>query len=109
MLDAVVQAFGRATEEYREAEAVAASGSTNLDDLIERAIFTNKALAALAEALNLLAVELRQQLQAAVDWEREILPACPGAAGCAWRRGPGQARRSSACGRHPGADGGSAS
>src|SRR5918995_2630998 len=46
VLDAVVQAFGRATEEYRQTEAVAASGSTNLDGLIERAIFADKALAA---------------------------------------------------------------
>jgi adenylate cyclase len=70
--DAVVQAFGTATEQYRQTEAVAASGATNLDDLIERAIFTDKALAALAEALNALAVELRQQLRAAVDRERAI-------------------------------------
>jgi signal transduction histidine kinase/HAMP domain-containing protein len=72
VLDAVVQAFGEATEEYRQTQAVAASGATDLNGLIERAIFTDKALVALAEALNALAVELRKQLQAAVDREREI-------------------------------------
>ena len=72
VLDAVVQAFGEAAEEYRQTQVVAASGSTDLNGLIERAIFTDRALVALAEALNALAVELRKQLQAAVDREREI-------------------------------------
>jgi len=72
LLNAVVQAFGKAAEEYRQTQAVAASGSTDLNGLIERAIFTDRALVALAEALNALAVELRKQLQAAVDREREI-------------------------------------
>ena len=72
VLDGVMQAFGEATEEYRQTQAVAASGSTDLNGLIERAIFTDKALVALAEALNALAFELRKQLEAAVDQEREI-------------------------------------
>ena len=72
VLAPVLEAFRRAEEEYRQTEAIAAGGATNLDGLIERAIFTDKALAALAEALNALALELRKQLQAAVDREREI-------------------------------------
>ena len=72
VLNAVMQAFGKAAEEYRHTEAVAASGSADLNALIERAIFTDRALVVLADALNALAVELRKQLQAAVDREREI-------------------------------------
>ncbi len=71
-LDAVRHAFDKANEQYRQTTAVAASGSTDLNGLIERAIFTDKAFAALAEALNTLAVQLRRQLQAAVDRERQI-------------------------------------
>ena len=71
-LDAVSQAFEKAGEQYRQTTAVAANGSTDLNGLIERAIFTDKALAALTEALNTLAVQLRKQLQAAVDRERQI-------------------------------------
>ena len=71
-LDAVSKAFDKASEQYRETTAVAASGSTDLNGLIERAIFTDKALVALTEALNALAVQLRKQLQAAVDRERQI-------------------------------------
>jgi signal transduction histidine kinase len=71
-LDAVSQAFDKAGEQYRQTIAVAANGSTDLNGLIERAIFTDKALAALTEALNALAVQLRRQLQAAVDRERQI-------------------------------------
>jgi signal transduction histidine kinase len=71
-LAAVVQAFAQATEESNRTEAVLAAGSTNWDALMERAIFTDKALTALTEALNALAVELRKQLQVAVDRERKI-------------------------------------
>ena len=56
----------------KQTEAVLAARSTDLNGLIERAIFTDKALASLTEALQVLAVELRKQLQAAVDREREI-------------------------------------
>jgi signal transduction histidine kinase len=73
VLDAVMRAFREAAEEYAQTQAVAVGGgSTDLNGLIERAIFTDRALVALAEALNVLAVELRKQLQAAVDQEREI-------------------------------------
>jgi signal transduction histidine kinase/HAMP domain-containing protein len=72
VLDAVMRAFGAAAEEYGQTQVVAASGATDLNGLIERAIFTDRALVALAEALNALAIELRKQLQAAVDREREI-------------------------------------
>ena len=71
VLEAVRQAFGKASEQYERTEEVADSAA-NLDTLIERAVFVDKALAELAEALQVLAVELRKQLQAAVDREREI-------------------------------------
>jgi signal transduction histidine kinase len=69
---AVVAAYEEATDEWTQTEAVLAARFTDLNGLIERAIFTDKALVALAEGLNVLAVELRKQLQAAVDREREI-------------------------------------
>jgi signal transduction histidine kinase len=72
VLEAVTDAYGKATEEYKATEAVAASSTADLNVLIERAIFTDKALAGLVDALNALAVELREQLQAAVDRERAI-------------------------------------
>ncbi len=71
-LSAVVQAFAKASEEYDQAEAAVASGQTDMDTLLERAIFIDKALASLSGALNRLAVGLRKQLQIAVDREREI-------------------------------------
>ena len=71
-LSAVVQAFDKASEEYNQAEAAVASGQTDMDTLLERAIFIDKALGSLSSALNTLAVELRKQLQIAVDREREI-------------------------------------
>ena len=70
-LEAVGDAFDAATAEYEQAEAVA-TGPTDLDTLIQRAVFIDRALAALAQALNRLAIELREQLQAAVDRERQI-------------------------------------
>ncbi len=72
VLTGVMEALGQATKQYRETEAVATGGAANLDQLIERAIFTDKALASLASALNVLTLELRKQLQAAVDRERAI-------------------------------------
>jgi signal transduction histidine kinase len=72
VLEAVTSAFGNAANEYQRTEAVIAGGPADLNTLIERAIFTDKALAGLAEALSILTVELRKQLQAAVDREREI-------------------------------------
>jgi adenylate cyclase len=72
VLTGVMDALDGATKQYRETEAVATGGRANLDQLIERAIFTDKALASLASALNALTLELRKQLQAAVDLERAI-------------------------------------
>jgi signal transduction histidine kinase len=72
VLEAVTSAFGNTANEYQRTLTVTAGGPTDLNTLIERAIFMDKALAGLAEALNALAVELRKQLQAAVDREREI-------------------------------------
>jgi adenylate cyclase len=70
-VDAVLKAFGQAKDEYERTESVLAE-SADLNMLIERAVFTDKALAALAEALDALAAELRKQLQNAVDRERQI-------------------------------------
>jgi hypothetical protein len=71
VLEAVTQAFDEATQEYEKTRTVA-NGQADLDTLIERAVFVDKALAALAGALNALAVELRQELQAAVERAREV-------------------------------------
>jgi len=71
-LTAVVQGFGKVSEEYELAEAALAGGQTDLDTLLERAIFIDKALVGLSGALGILAVDLRKQLQIAVDREREI-------------------------------------
>jgi len=71
-LNAVVQSFGKASEEYAVAEAAVAEGRTDMDTLLERAIFVDKSLTGLSDALNILAIELRKQLQIAVDREREI-------------------------------------
>jgi hypothetical protein len=49
-------------------QAIAAADPNNLDTLIQRVIVTDKALGALADALNALAVELRQEVtQARLD------------------------------------------
>jgi len=71
-LAAVVQGFGKVSEEYELAETAFAGGQTDLDTLLERAIFIDKALEGLSDALGTLAVELRKQLQIAVDRERDI-------------------------------------
>lgn len=72
VLDALKQAFDQASNEYELTEATIASGQVDMDTLIERAIFIDKALGALSGALNTLAVELRKQLQIAVDREQVI-------------------------------------
>jgi signal transduction histidine kinase len=72
VLDAVMQAFAKTEQEARQTEAVLAARSSDWDALIERAIRTDTALAGLTDALNALAIELRKQLQAAVDQERKI-------------------------------------
>jgi signal transduction histidine kinase len=71
IFEAVTRTFDAAAEEYRKTAAVA-SGVADLDTLIERAVLVDRALTSLAEALNALAVELRKELQTAVDREREI-------------------------------------
>jgi class 3 adenylate cyclase/HAMP domain-containing protein len=72
VLDAVVRALGKADEEYAQTETIVAGGLADLDTLLERAISIDRALAALLTGLDTLAVELRKQLQIAVDREREI-------------------------------------
>jgi len=72
VLDAVTQAFDKATQEYEQTRAVMASGKTDLDTLLERGIVMEKALGTLGEALGVLTRELRQQLQAAVEREQQI-------------------------------------
>jgi signal transduction histidine kinase len=72
VLAEVTDTLAEAAKQYQQTETVAAAGGANLTDLIERAIFTDKALANLAQALNSLTLELREQLQAAVDREQEI-------------------------------------
>ncbi|HEY5700647.1 MAG TPA: adenylate/guanylate cyclase domain-containing protein [Thermohalobaculum sp.] len=71
-LEAVQHAYNNAARQFAEAENALASGQVDMDTLIERAIFIDKALEGLSESLNGLAVELRKQLQAAVDRERDI-------------------------------------
>jgi class 3 adenylate cyclase len=72
IVNAVIQSFANTSEEYEQTEAAVISDQTDLDTLIERAIFIDKALVSLSTALNTLAVELRKQLQVAVDRERKI-------------------------------------
>jgi hypothetical protein len=72
VLEAVTQAFDKATQEYEQTKVVMASGKTDLDTLLERAIVIEKALGTLGEALGALTRELRQQLQAAVEREQQV-------------------------------------
>jgi signal transduction histidine kinase/CheY-like chemotaxis protein/HAMP domain-containing protein len=65
-------ASAEAGAELERTIAAAGLTSADLDTLLERAIFTDQALVALAASLEGLSVELRQQLQIAVDREREI-------------------------------------
>ncbi len=71
-VEAVVSAYWEVDDQYRQTEGVIASGVSELDTLLERAIFIDKALERLSAALNQLTIELRKQLQLAVDREREI-------------------------------------
>jgi class 3 adenylate cyclase/PAS domain-containing protein len=72
ILEAVTRAYDTSLAEYRRTEAVIADDAVDMDTLIERAIFIDKALVSMSDALQVLAVELRKQLQIAVDREREI-------------------------------------
>jgi signal transduction histidine kinase len=76
----VVSAFRQVRDEYQKTASVV--GTADLNTLIERAVFTDRALAILGDALGTLAVELRQELQDAVDRERRIhdLPVIAGVA-----------------------------
>ncbi len=71
-LEAVMQAFIKATEEYEDTKIIAAGGAADLNTLFERAIFIDKALNGLSKALDTMAIELREELQGAVDHERKI-------------------------------------
>ncbi len=71
-MNAVVDAFSKVSEEYSQTDAVLDDGQTDLDTLLEREIFIDKALSSLLTSLNHLAVELREQLKIAVDRERVI-------------------------------------
>ena len=72
VLDAVMQAFSAATKEYEETKGIAAGGAADLNTLLERAIFVDRALLGLDKALGAMAVKLREELQVAVDYERKI-------------------------------------
>jgi PAS domain-containing protein len=72
VLNTLNASFRQAREDYERAEDLAASGPGDLNSLIERAIFADKALVGLEESLSTAAVELRRELQAAVDYERSI-------------------------------------
>ena len=72
VFESVATTFASADQQLDQTIALAESESTDLDTLIERAIFTDKALVSLVNSLDKLAVELRGQLQIAVDREREI-------------------------------------
>ncbi len=72
VLAGVTNALAETAGQYQQTMTVAAAGSADLTELLERAILTDRALAGLAQALNQLTLELRQQLQAAVDREQVI-------------------------------------
>lgn len=72
VLEAVTQAFDRATQEYEQTKSLIVSGKTDLDTLLERAIIIDKTLVTLGEALGTLTRELRQQLQVAVEREQQL-------------------------------------
>ncbi len=69
---AVDTAFGDLYRELDLTKAALASGQVDMDTMLERAIFADTALVDLSKALNFLALDLRKQLQSAVDREREI-------------------------------------
>ena len=72
VFESVEAAFGAASQELEQTVALAETENADLDTLLERAIFTDKALVGLVDALGKLAIELREQLQLAVDRERAI-------------------------------------
>ena len=72
LLEALGVAYDDVDQQYSQTKAIAAAGNADLDTLLERAIFIDKALDTLGKVLDALALELRQRLQEAVDHEREI-------------------------------------
>jgi class 3 adenylate cyclase/PAS domain-containing protein len=72
LFDSVNKAFVDTSQQFEITEEFLANKKIDLDTLIERAIFVDKALEGMASALNTLALELRKQLQIAVDRERQI-------------------------------------
>jgi hypothetical protein len=65
------EGFQAAEREWEQTLVLAAEG-VDLDRLIERAIITDRALVNLAGSLDKLAVELRQELERAVERERQL-------------------------------------
>lgn len=70
--EALVDAFSSTSDEFNNTLELINAGDSQLDDLLERAIFADRELSELATALNNLVIELRKQLQIAVEREREI-------------------------------------
>ncbi len=68
----VAAASASADQQLEQTVALVETEDADLDSLIERAIFADRALVGLVKALDKLAIELRQQLQLAVDRERAI-------------------------------------
>ncbi|WP_170520253.1 adenylate/guanylate cyclase domain-containing protein [Ruegeria atlantica] len=69
---AVLAAFDRVRSELEATTAALSADAADMDTLLERAIFLDAALASLSGALEELTVDLRADLQIAVDREREI-------------------------------------
>ena len=72
VMGAVTRSFASANREYEDTRTIAKAGSADLETLLERAIVIDKALRSLATALGVLAVDLRAELQSAVDAERKV-------------------------------------
>lgn len=72
VMDKLKKSFADARAEYTRTRAIAMRSGVDLDTLIQRAVFADKAFVNLADALELLTIDLRQQLQAAIDRERAI-------------------------------------
>ncbi|WP_407526933.1 ATP-binding protein [Methylobacterium oryzisoli] len=71
-LSSLTTALARAQREYERTRDLTAEEAADLTILIERAITADQALAGLEEALKAMTVELRRELQLAVDRERTI-------------------------------------
>ena len=69
---AVQEAFDHVRSELEATESALSADVTDMDTLLERAIFLDAALVSLSDALGTLTRDLRTDLQNAVDREREI-------------------------------------